>query len=235
MRHLLVLAATAQFCLIGCALIPTKPPEGVAVSKVIGQIKQDLSHSSVANSSVGDGSLSACGDESGKPFVLIRASDPPPTVTLKLSTAKAIDVTAGAGLSKLPVLAILFSADASFEYKRQESAEQDITFAVIRPTNKNGVSPPVVVPPDQYSELGKLIDEAELGILGANHEVQPCLQPTKLSVNVLVDVTRTVAADGTVGFALLYSVTAKGSRADEFKNQIEVDLAYDKNTPYGFH
>jgi hypothetical protein len=43
-----------------------------------------------------------------------------------------------------------------------------------------------------------------------------------------------VAANGTVGFALLYSVTAKTSRSNEIKNQIQVDLAYDKNTPAAF-
>jgi hypothetical protein len=219
--------------LTGCAVIPPKPLEGIAVSKVIDQIKQDLANSSVANLKVGDGTLKACGDDSGKPFVLMRALDPP-TVTMKLSTVKAIDVTAGGGVSKLPVFAILFSADTSYESKRQETAEQDLTFAIVRPTTKAGDPLPVAVPESKYSQLGKLISETELGILGANHELHPCLQPTKLSVNVLVDVTRTVAADGTIGFALFYSVTTKASRSNELKNQIQVDLAYDKNTPPAF-
>jgi hypothetical protein len=220
--------------LTGCCSFPsTKPLEGVAVSKVIDQIKQDLTNSSIANIKVGDGKLKACGDDSGKPLVLMRALDPP-TVTLKLSTAKVIDVTVGAGASKLPVFGVLFSADASVESKQQETAEQDITFANVRPTTKAGDVVPVAVPESQYSDLGKLINEAELGILGANHQLRPCLQPTKLSVNVLVDVTRTVAADGTVNFLLLYSVTAKASHANELKNQIQVDLAYDKNTPAAF-
>jgi len=220
--------------LTGCCSVPsTKPLEGVAVSKVIDQIKQDLTNSSAANMKVGDGKVKACGDDSGKPLVLMRASDPP-TVTMKLSTAKVIDVTVGGGVSKLPVFGVLFSADASIESKRQETAEQDITFAIVRPTNKAGDLIPVAVPESQYSDLGKLINEAELGVLGANHELRPCLQLTKLSVNVLVDVTRTVAADGSIGFLLLYSVTAKGSHSNELKNQIQVDLAYDKNTLAAF-
>jgi hypothetical protein len=192
------LGAALLTCLVGCSAVPsTKPLEGVAVSKVIDQIKQDLANSSVANLRVGDGSLHACGEDTGKPLVLMRAADPP-TVTLKLSTARAIDITGDAGVTK----------------------EGDPLI--------------VAVPEINYSQLGKQINEAELGILGANHELRPCLQPTKLSVNVLVDVTRTVAANGTVGFALLYSVTAKTSRSNEIKNQIQVDLAYDKNTPAAF-
>lgn len=228
------LVAVPLMGLGACCTTPSmKPLEGVAVSKVIDQIKQDLSNSSVADFKVGDGSLHACGDDPKQPLVLMRAPDPP-TVTLKLSTARVTDVTVGAGMSKLPLLGVLFSADASYESKHSETVEQDLTFAIIRPTTKAGDPLLVAVSPEKYSELGKAINEAELGILGANHEVRPCLQPTKLSVNVLVDVTKTVAADGTVGFLLLYSVTAKTSLANELKNQIQVDLAYDKNTPAAF-
>lgn len=228
------LVAVPLMGLGACCTTPSmRPLEGVAVSKVIDQIKQDLSNSSVADFKVGDGSLHACGDDPKQPLVLMRAPDPP-TVTLKLSTARVTDVTVGAGVSKLPLLGVLFSADASYESKHSETVEQDLTFAIIRPTTKAGDPLLVAVPPEKYSELGKAINEAELGILGANHEVRPCLQPTKLSVNVLVDVTKTVAADGTVGFLLLYSVTAKTSLANELKNQIQVDLAYDKNTPAAF-
>jgi hypothetical protein len=220
--------------LSACCTTPSmKPLEGVAVSKVIDQIKQDLVNSSVADIKVGDGSVHACGDDPKKPLVLMRAADPP-TVTLKLSTARVIDVTGDAGVSKLPVLGVLFSADASYESKRSTTVEQDLTFAIVRPTTKEGDPLIVAVAPEKYSDLGKAINEGELGILGANHEVRPCLQPTKLSVNVLVDVTRTVAANGTVGFLLLYSVTAKTSLANDLKNQIQVDLAYDKNTPAAF-
>lgn len=228
------LVAVLLMGLCACCSTPSmKPLEGVAVSKVIDQIKQDLANSSVADFKVGDGTLLACGDDPKQPLVLMRAPDPP-TVTLKLSTARVIDVTGDAGVSKLPVFGVLFSADASYEAKRSVTVEQDLTFAIIRPTTKVGDPLLVAVPPEKYSELGNAINEAELGILGANHEVRPCLQPTKLSVNVLVDVTKTVAANGTVSFLLLYSVTAKTSVANELKNQIQVDLAYDKNTPAAF-
>jgi hypothetical protein len=210
--------------------------EGVAVSKVINQIKQDLANSSVANLQVGDGSVHACGEDKNKSFVLMRDADPAhaPTVTLKLSTARAIDVTGDAGVSKLPVFAVLFSADASYEYKRQETVEQDLTFTIIRPTTKQGDPLTMVVPESAYSQLGKAINEAELGVLQADHELRPCLQPTKLSVNVLVDVTKTTGLNGGVSFLLLYSVTAKTSRSNELKNQIQVDLTYDKTTPAAF-
>jgi hypothetical protein len=229
------LTVVSLACLCACSAGPsTKPLEGVAVSKVINQIKQDLANSSIADIKIGDGSVHACGDDK-KPLVLMRDPSPDhaPTVTLKLSTARAIDVTTGAAIGKLPVLSVLFSADASYESKHQETVEQDITFAIVRPTN-GGDPPIVVVKPEAYSRLGKEINEAELGILAADHELQPCLIPTKVSVNVLVDVTRTVAVNGTVGFALLYSVTAKTSRSNELKNQIEVDLSYDKTSPAAF-
>jgi hypothetical protein len=217
--------------LAGCSIAPpTEPLEGVAVSKVIDRIKQDLAKSSVANLRVGDGSLRACGDDRSHPFFLVRAADDP-TVTVKLSTARAIDVTGDVGIAKLPVLSVLFSADTSYEAKRQETVEQDITFAVLRPKNGQGDPLPVAVPESKYSQLGTEINEAELGILGTDHGLLPCLRPTKLSVNVLVDVTRTTAVNGTVGFDLLYSITGKASRADELKNQIQVDLAYAKDTP----
>ena len=220
--------------LAACSTTPSmKPLEGVALSKVVDQIKQDLANSSVADFKVGDGSLHACGDDPTKPLVLMRATDPP-TVTLKLSTVRVIDITGDTGVAKLPVLGVLFSTDASYEAKRSTTVEQDLTFAIQRPTTKQGDPLLVAVPPERYSELGKAINEAELGILGVNHEVRPCLQPTKLSVNVLVDVTKTAAANGTVGFLLLYSVTAKASLANEIKNQIQVDLVYDKNTPAAF-
>ncbi len=166
--------------------------------------------------------------------MLIRDGSQPPTVTLKLSTVKAIDVTGDVGVAKFPVLSILFSADASYEYKRSEAVEQDITFNIMRPLLKGGDPVVVAVPPEHYSDLGKAISEAELGILAADHEEHPCLQPSKLSVNVLVDVTKTAGLNGGIGFALLYSVTAKSSRSNELKNQIQVDLVYDKKTPAGF-
>jgi hypothetical protein len=218
----------------GCCTTPSsKPLEGVAVSKVIDQIKQDLANSSVADLKVGDGTVKACGDDNGKPLVLMRAADPP-SVTLKLSTAKAIDVTGDVGVAKLPVLSVLFSDDTSYEYKRQETAEQDITFAILRPTKPDGDPLIVAVPPDKYSPLGQLINEAEQGVLAANHDLHPCLQLSKLSVNILVDVTRTVGVNGSVGFALLYSVSAKSSNANELKNQIQIDLTYDKNSGAAF-
>jgi hypothetical protein len=223
-------------CLCGCSAMPsTKPLEGVSVSKVINQIKQDLAKSSIANLKVGNGSVHACGEDN-KPLFLMRDPDPDhaPTVTLKLSTAHAIDVTTDVGVAKVPVLSVLFSADASYESKRQETIEQDITFAVLRPLTKDGDPMIVAVPAGEYSELGKAIDEAEMGILAADHEQHPCLRPSKVSVNVLVDITRTTAANGTVGFALLYSVTVKTSRSSEQKNQIQVDISYDKTTAAAF-
>jgi hypothetical protein len=233
-KFVAVLSAAALVCATGCSTVPsTKPLEGVAVSKVIDQIKQDLANSSVADLKVGDGTVHACGDDKGQPLVLMRAADPP-AVTLKLSTAKAIDVTVDAGVAKLPVLAVLFSADVSYEYKRQETAEQDITFLILRPTKKNGDPLIVAVPPDKYSPLGQLINDAERGVLAANHELHPCLQLSKLSVNILVDVTRTIGANGSVGFALLYSVSTKNSHASDLKNQIQIDLAYDKNSAAAF-
>jgi hypothetical protein len=225
---------TVLMNLSSCATTPSmKPLEGVAVSKVIDQIKKDLVKSSVADIQVGDGKVRSCG-ENKTPFVLIRDANQAPTVTLKLSTVKAIDITGDAGVAKVPVFSILFSADASYEYKRQETVEQDITFNIVRPVLKGGDPVVVVVPPESYSELGKAINEAELGILAADHEEHPCLQPSKLSVNVLVDVTRTTGVNGGIGFALLYSVTAKSSHSNELKNQIQIDLAYDKKTPAGF-
>jgi hypothetical protein len=236
MRRLVAVAVEsgALVLVAGCCTAPsTKPLEGVAVSKIIDQIKQDLASSSVADLKVGDGTVKACGDDNGKPLVLMRAADPP-SVTLKLSTAKAIDVTGDVGVAKLPVLSVLFSADVSYEYKRQETAEQDVTFSILRPTKPNGDPLIVVVPAAQYSQLGQLINEAEQGVLAANHDLHPCLQLSKLSVNILVDVTRTVGANGSVGFALLYSVSSKNTKANELKNQIQVDLTYDKNNPAAF-
>jgi hypothetical protein len=227
------LIAVLLVVLSACTTPSTRPLEGVAVSKVINQIKQDLAASSVADIKVGDGSQHACGDDPNKPLVLMRSPDVP-IVTLKLSTVRVIDVTGDAEVSKLPVLGVLFSVDASYENKRAETVEQDLSFAIVRPTTKAGDPLLVVVPQEKYSELGRAINEAELGILGADHEFKPCLQPTKLSVNVLVDVTRTVGANGTVGFLLLYSVTAKTSVANELKNQIQVDITYDKTSAAAF-
>lgn len=87
-----------------------------------------------------------------------------------------------------------------------------------------------MVAPDAYSALGKEIDDAEKGILKADHLLRPCLRPTKLSVNVVVDVTKTTTINGTVGFALLYSVSAKDVHSNEQKNQVVVDLTYSPST-----
>jgi hypothetical protein len=154
-------------------------------------------------------------------------------VTLKLAASRTIDVTADAGVSKLPVLGVLFSADASYESKQQDSTEQDITFTIKHQKAGGGALVAVNHPDQGYSELGKLINEAELGILGADHTLQPCLQPAKLSVNVAVDVVRTTAVNGGVSFLLLYSVTGKASSASDNRTQIQVDLSYAKDTPAG--
>jgi hypothetical protein len=215
--------------LSGCACMrPTKPAEGVAIEKVINQIKQDLTKSSVANIIVGDGSINACGDEK-KPLTLIRDEATPPVVTLKLQTVRTVDVTTDAGVSKLPVLGILFSADASYEYKRQNTVEQDLAFIVLR-ESVGGHSLIAPVKPADYSTLGKEIDEAETAILKADHTARPCLRPSKLSVNVVVDVTKTVAVNGAIGFALLYSVSIKNVHSNEQKNTIVVDLTYSPKT-----
>jgi hypothetical protein len=230
MRNLLFwIAIGFALQLGGCACMrPTKPAEGVAIEKVINQIKQDLTKSSVANIIVGDGSINACGDEK-KALTLIRDEATPPVVTLKLQTVRTVDVTADAGVSKLPVLGILFSADASYEYKRQITVEQDLAFNVVR-ESVGGRSLVAPVKPADYSMLGKEIDEAETAILKADHTARPCLRPSKLSVNVVVDVTKTITVNGAIGFALVYSVSGKDVHSNEQKNTIVVDLAYSPKT-----
>lgn len=62
-------------------------------------------------------------------------------VTLKLQTVRTMDVT----------------ADAGYEYKRQNTVEQDLAFTVVRESVHGS---PLVAPvkPAEYSTLGKEID-----------------------------------------------------------------------------
>lgn len=93
--------------LSGCACMhASQPSEGVAIDKVINQIKQDLAKSSLANLAVGDGSIRACGDDN-TPLTLMRDANTPPAVTLKLQTVRTVDVTGDVGVAKIPVLAVL--------------------------------------------------------------------------------------------------------------------------------
>jgi hypothetical protein len=216
----------------GCTCFQARQPlEGVAVEKVINQIKHDLEHTSLSNEVVGDGKIPACGEDGGKPFVLIRDRDTLPKVTLKLQTVRTVDVTGDIGAAKLPVAAILFSGDFSYENKRQVTREQDLTFDVVLAKDAKGKVIQTPVPSSDYSALGKEIDGAEQGVINTDHALSPCLRPKQLTVTVIIDVTRTTTVSGGVGFLVLYAATAKSARSTEQKNQVIVDLTYSKATP----
>jgi hypothetical protein len=225
MRTLINVSVLAlSFQIAGCSFLqPKQPLEGVPLEKVINQIKQDLAGTNLSDSTVGGEDVAACGKPE-KRFILIRDPKKKPKVTLKLQTVLATDATASAGIAKSPLSAVLlFSGNVSYESKRQVTREQDLEFTIL---------PQIMsIDPQSFSALGKEIYEAEQGILKADHMLTPCLRPTHLSVSITLDVTRTIEADGTIGFKILYSTTAKDVHSTEHKNQVIVDIDYDVDTP----
>ena len=222
-----VLSAT----LVGCVSPPSNTVlDGVPIEKVIAQIKADLAKTNIASRTISGTGVSACG-ASGKSFMLIRSKDTTkqPTVTVKLQSVDGTDGTASASVGKLPITpVVLFTANVSYEEKRLVTREQDITFNVLP---EPIASDQKEMPENDMSEIGKEIFQAEKGVLHSDHGLKPCLQPTHLEVSITFDVTRTKEADSTVGFLLLYSIAGKESLSGEKKNQIVVDINYDKDTP----
>jgi hypothetical protein len=187
------------FLLAGCCGIKPVETEPVSIAQIIDELKSQLV--SIPPYQLTDNN-NAC-------KATIKANFDSATVTLK----QAINITTDmSGTGNIPTPVVIISPQLSGAYS--EIKAQTVTFDVMESGDIKNTKPPVTkIELNKTDKLAikDIIDATLQGMLEANHNMQPCLKPTKLKIQLDFQVTK----KGSAGIALNFVVAKIGANITE--------------------